>query len=115
MDSFKTYISEQILSIGFNPEHEKYRNEHKKEMHDLLKNAYSHPSIGGYGGHVSGSKEESDAIYSDIDNLNIKAVKKKQGITAVNVYKDKNGRKLIAVATDGTKSGKKRLDEFSKR
>lgn len=71
MFSFKEYLEEEylgerILSIGFKPEHEEYREKHRQEIHDILRKSYSHPDIGGYGGIKSGSKEESDAIHNDI-------------------------------------------------
>lgn len=104
MLQFKQFIIERIISIGINPEHEKFREQHRTEIHNLLRNAYK--DIGGYGGHVHGSKAESDAIHKDIDNSMIKATKRDGKITAVNLYKKQFGRKSIAVATDGTQQGK---------
>ncbi len=107
MLTFKSFLEEQIISIGFNPKHEHYREKYRQQFHDLLTKAYS--NIGGYGGKTSGSKEESDEIHNDISNLNIKAVKKQGGeITAINVYKDNHGRKLIATATN--KSPRSKID-----
>lgn len=109
MHTFKEYLSEEllnerVLSIGLNPEHEKHRETHRKEIHDMIHHAYS--SIGGYGGHKSGSEEESKAIHHDISSSVIKATKRDGKITAVNMYKKQHGRKSIAAATDTTAQGK---------
>ena len=100
-------LDEHILNIGLNPAHEKYREQHKSEFHNILHNSYK--KIGGYGGHESGSKEESEAIHSDISNSNhvIKATKRDGKITSLNIYKKSHGRKSIGVGTDGTDQGKK--------
>jgi hypothetical protein len=105
MQSFKDFLSEHILSIGFNPDHEKYRETHRSEMHNLIKNAYK--EIGGYAGLGHGSKEESDTIHNDISKLNIKAVKRDGKISSMNMYKDQHGRKSVASATDTSTQGKK--------
>lgn len=107
MKTFKEYLNETVISPGFNPDHEKFREKHRQEIHDVLRNSYSHPDIGGYAGHKSGSKEESDAIHSDISNHAIKAVVRNGKVSAVNIYKKQHGRKLIASGTDGTHQGKK--------
>ena len=102
---FKQYIQERVLSIGIKDTHEANREIHRHEIHGILHKSYA--SIGGYGGLGSGSKEEHDAIHSDISNSLIKATKRDGKITAVNLYKDKHGRKSIAAGTDGTEQGKK--------
>ncbi len=43
-----------------------------------------------------------------------KAVRKNGKIVAVAMYKDKNGRKRVAVGSDGTETGKKALQEIIK-
>jgi len=100
-------ISEKVLSIGINPSHEEHREKHRQEIHDIIHKSYSDPRIDGYGGHKSGSKEESDAIHHDITHSLIKAVKRDGKITAVNLYKKQHGRKSIASGTNGTVQGKK--------
>lgn len=107
MQSFKNFILERVISIGLNPDHEKYRNQHRKEIHDIIHKSYS--QVGGYGGHKSGSKEESDAIHHDISHSVIKATKREGKISAVNMYKKQHGRKSIASGTDGSEQGKKDL------
>lgn len=102
---FRHYLEEKVLSIGFNPAHEKHREQYRQQMHDMLHKAYS--SIGGYGGVGSGTPEESRAIHNDITHSNIKAVRRGDKISAVQLYKPQHGRKTIALATDGSTQGKK--------
>lgn len=104
ISSFSEFITERVISIGLNADHEKFREQHRKEIHDMIHQAYK--SIGGYSGHSPGSKEESKAIHDDISNSLIKATKRNGKITAVNLYKKQHGRKSIASATDGTSQGK---------
>lgn len=105
MQSFKEFIIEKVLSIGINPKHEHFREIHRKEIHDMIHKSYK--DIGGYSGHESGSKEESDAIHHDINHSLIKATKRNGKISSVNLYKKQHGRKSIASATDGSEQGKK--------
>lgn len=102
---FKEFITEHIVSIGFNDDQEKLRAKYKDEIFSILQKAYSHPSIGGYGKLESGSVAESAAIKSDIDNSLIKASIRNGKITAVALYKKSAGRKCIASGTDGSKQG----------
>lgn len=97
-------LTEKVLSIGLNPNHEKYREHHRGEMHDMIRKSYS--KIGGYGGHASGSDEESKTIHDDITNSHIKAIRRNGKISAVSLYKPKFGRKKITAATDGSDQGK---------
>lgn len=108
---FISYLEEHVISIGYNPKHEKFREQHRQEIHDLMHHAYK--AIGGYSGHKSGSEEESKAIHDDISKHNIKAVKRDGKISAVNIYKNQHGRKLVAVATNGTEQGKKDWKKIS--
>lgn len=107
MLSFKEYLEERFVSVGFRGDQESNREKHRKEIHDILSKSYSHPEIGGYGGHKTGSKEESEAIHDDISKSKIKAVKRDGKITAVKLYKDQHGRKSIATGTNGEDRGKK--------
>ena len=74
MLTFSAFLQERVLSIGLNPKHEQHREKYRQQMHDMIQKAYSHPDIGGYGGHKSGSKEESDAIHDDITHSVINTV-----------------------------------------
>lgn len=105
MLSFSQFLQEKVLSIGFNPKHEKFREQHRQQIHDIIQNSYKQVD-GGYGGLGSGTKEESEQIHKDISNLNIKAVKRGDKITAVNLYKDQFGRKSVATGHNGTEQGK---------
>ena len=109
MLTFKSFIplDEKVLSPGLNPEHEKFRELHRNEIHDMIQKSYSHPKIGGYSGLKSGSEEESKAIHDDISSSLIKMTKRDGKITSVNLYKPQFGRKSIASATDGSEQGKK--------
>lgn len=104
MQNFKDFLVEHILNIGLNPKHEKFREQHREEIHDLIRNSYV--QSGGYSGNKSGSTEESKAIHHDISNSIIKATKRNGKISSVNLYKKQFGRKSIASATDGTEQGK---------
>lgn len=106
MLTFKGFLKEHIVSIGLNHKNDDLREKHREEIHDILHKAYSHPSIGGYGGLKSGSKEESDSIHKDISDSIIKATRRNGKITAVNLYKNQHGRKTIAAGSDGTPKGK---------
>lgn len=111
MISFKQYlketytlVTEKVLSIGLNPDHEKFREKYRKQIHDIIQTSYV--KAGGYGGLTSGSKAESDAINADIDSSLIKATQRGDVITSVNLYKKAHGRKSIAAGTNGTPQGK---------
>jgi hypothetical protein len=101
----RTVLGEKVLSPGFNPEHNKYREHHRGEIHNMLRKTYS--DIGGYGGLGSGSKAESDSIHHDITHTNIKMTKRDGKLTTVNLYRDQHGRKSVASGTDGTNQGKR--------
>jgi hypothetical protein len=104
MLSFLEYMTEHVLSIGINPKHEKYREQYRSDIHDVLRNSYE--PIGGYGGISSGSEDESKAIHNDISNSLMKLVTRKGKVSAVTLYKPQHGRKAIAVGTDNSRQGK---------
>lgn len=103
---FMGQLVERVLSIGVNQDHEKYRDQHMQDMHDIVVKSYA--KIGGYGGLGSGSPEESNTVYKDLSNPDhiIKAIRRDGKITALNVYKKQYGRKSIVSATDGSDQGK---------
>ncbi len=110
--NFKRFLEEKILSIGFNPEHEKKREEVRPQVAKLLQQSYK--EIGGYAGFASGSDEESQAIHNDISSCNMKVTKREDAVTSVVLYRDKHGRKSVGIGTDGTMQGKKDLMDVVK-
>lgn len=111
MLSFRQYLEEsRTLEIGQNPKHEKYRQSHEDQMHDVIKKSYDNKELNGYMGLGSGTKEESDAIRSDIRNPNhhIQATIDRGKITSVIIKKKARsplikGRKLIAAGANSKK------------
>lgn len=106
MLTFNQYLQEKVINVGFNPEHDKFREQYRNQIHDILRRSYSSVEDG-YGGMGHGTPEESSAIHNDITNSNMKLTKRGDTITSVNLYKDKFGRKSIATGHDGTPQGKK--------
>lgn len=105
MLKFKTYLSERYLNLL--PHHEDKKREHGPEVHALVQKAYE--KIGGI--HGSGFKDHEDMV----KNIPMWKVHKKDGkVRAVALYKDKGGRKRVAVATDGSEEGKKGLGHIMK-
>jgi len=92
MKRYKEYISEKYVNlIGDDEGKEKYVD----EVWDLLQKSYA--PIGGIGG--SGFKNKQDMI----DNVPFWKLGVKNGkVVAVNLYKDKGGRKSVAFGSDGS-------------
>jgi len=116
MKTFLQYLQENnlyehVLSIGLNPKHEKFREQHRQAIHNIIRDSYK--DIGGYSGQGHGTKKESDAIHDDITNSSIKAVVRSGKVTAASLYKNKHGRKNIALGSDGTDQGKKDIKKTS--
>ena len=99
MLSYQNYITEHWLNlVGNHPDKEK----HKHEVFKLLQDSYK--PIGGI--HGSGFKDADDMV----KNIPMWKLKKKHGkVVSAALYKDKGGRKRVAVATDGSDEGKKHL------
>ena len=96
MRLYNKLINEKYLNL-FNTE---AKEEYVDQVWDILQAAYEY--IGGLKGNGFSSKEDM------IKNIPFwKLVKKDGKIIACQLYKDKNGRKLIAGASDGTAEGKK--------
>lgn len=106
--TFLEYICERYNNLFTAEQKQKL----SPQVWELLQNAYS--PIGGLKG--SGFKSEQDMI----DNIPMWKVATRNGIVKmVIMYKDRNGRKLIAMGTDGSPEGKSILtnalrSEFSR-
>jgi hypothetical protein len=109
MLTFRQYLEEKVLNPGFNPDHDKYREQYRNQIHDAIRHSYA--PIGGYLSLGSGTKEESDAIHADISNPDhaMKLTKRGDTITSIALYRKFKGRKSIVSATNGSEQGKKDL------
>ena len=77
------------------------------EVWEILKKSYS--KIGGIKGRGFGSKQEM------IEQIPFwKLVRKDGKIVAVVMYKDKKGRKMVAIGTDGSEEGQKATQDIYK-
>lgn len=96
-------IYEQLNESFKNFIHDDERKElYKDEVFNMLQKAYS--EIGGIKG--SGFRSPDDMV-KNIPFWKLGFVNSK--LVAVQMYKDKNGRKRVAIATDGTQTGKSQL------
>jgi len=98
MLSFRQYIlNEKFVNLLHDdPKKQQYADEVKS----LLDKSYA--SVGGI--HGSGFRDKDDMI----KNIPMWKLKKHQGkVVAAAMYKDKGGRKAVAIATDGTEHGKR--------
>jgi hypothetical protein len=98
----KEFITEAFINLIHD---DNKKNQYKNEVFDLLYNAYA--KIGGIGG--SGFRSPDDMV------ANIpfwKLVVRNGKVVAVSMYKDTEGRKRVAVATDGTETGKEGLADI---
>lgn len=101
MLTFKQYqkldLQERFINLLQGDEDRK--NQHAAEVHSMLQKAYS--KIGGIHGSGFSSPEEM------VKKIPMWKMFKHEGqIKAVKLYKDKEGRKSVAVATDGSPEGK---------
>jgi hypothetical protein len=106
---FKDFDYEaQSLQEGFTnllPQHEDLKRRHVDAVWDLLQHSYS--KIGGI--HGSGFESKEDMI----KKIPMWKIGKTNGrINSVVLYKDKEGRKSVAMGTDGTGEGKQRIAEI---
>lgn len=105
MKRFNEYLSERYVNLL--PHHEAEKHKHAKEVFDMVQKAYH--KIGGI--HGSGFKDHHDMV----KNIHMWKLHKKDGkIHSVALYKDRGGRKRVAVATDGSDEGKKGLGHIMK-
>ena len=102
MQSFSTFVSLNERFVNLLPQHEEEKHKHKHEVFNMLQHAYKDQG----GIHGSGFKDPDDMV----KNIPFWKIHKKEGkITSVSMYKDSQGRKRVAVATNGTEEGKKSL------
>lgn len=103
MLSFKDYLLQErfVNLIHGDPK----KHEYADEVKGLLDKSYA--SVGGI--HGSGFKDKEDMI----KNIAMWKLKKHQGkVVAAAMYKDKGGRKAVAIATDGSEHGKRAASEI---
>ena len=100
MLSFREYLSEQYKNLL--PRHEEDKVKHAHEVFNLIQTAYKDQG----GIHGSGFKSPEDMV----QNIPMWKLSKKDGkVTGVALYKDSEGRKRVAIATDGSDHGKKAI------
>jgi hypothetical protein len=103
MKTFKQFIEESYINLIHD---DPRKDQHKDEVHNMIQKAYE--KIGGI--HGSGF-----ASPDDMKNIHMWKLSRSQGkLKAVALYKDKGGRKSVAVATDGTEEGKEHLARIVK-
>ena len=106
MISFKRFseqlsiVQERVLNLfNDNEKHFDIRRQYAKEVWEMLQVAYS--KIGGIKGNGFNTIDDM------IQNIPFwKLVRKNEKIVAVVMYKGKQGRKMVAIATDGSEDGK---------
>lgn len=100
---YDDFINEKYINL-FGIDIKEYSN----EIFELLQSAYK--SIGGLKGN---GFDNADDMYKHFKMCKIS--KKKGVIKAVLLYKDREGRKLVALGTDSTKEGKEELVKILKK
>jgi hypothetical protein len=103
MKTFKQFITEHFINV-FTPEQ---KEPYVDQVWELLQKTYAY--AGGIKG--SGFKDKQDMI----DNIPMwKLVSKDGKIITARMYKDKDGRKIVASGTDGSKESIKSYRAISK-
>ena len=98
MLTFKEYLEERFINLL--PQHEKEKQDHSKHVYDMLTKSYADQ------GGIQGSGFESPE--SMVKKIPMWKLHRSDGkIRAAALYKDKTGRKRVAIATDGSDEGKK--------
>jgi hypothetical protein len=98
MQTFKNFLEERFINLL--PQHEKEKHEHAKHVHDMLTKSYADQ------GGIHGSGFENPE--SMVKKIPMWKLHKSDGkVRAAALYKDKSGRKRVAIATDGSDEGKK--------
>ena len=98
------FLTERYLNLFLSDKHQRER--YTQEVWDLLQNVYK--TKGGLKG--SGFKTPDDMV----NKLPMWKLARKNGrIVAVAMYKDKNGRKLVASGSDGSPEGMAALEDMA--
>lgn len=98
MLTFKQYLEERFINLLSQDEAKK--QEHAKHVHDMLTKSYADQ------GGIQGSGFENPE--SMVKKIPMWKLHKSDGkVRAAALYKDKGGRKRVAIATDGSDEGKK--------
>ena len=101
MISFSDFLVEHVE----NPSSVEAKKKYVDEVWQILQDSYKY--CGGI--HGSGFKSKQDMI----DNIPFWKLQKKGGkIVACVMYKDKGGRKMVALGSDGSPEGKKAVRQF---
>jgi hypothetical protein len=105
MEKFKEFLEERFVNL--HADHEKEKTAHADHVWNMLQAAYK--PIGGI--HGSGFESKEDMV----KKIPFWKIHKENGkVRSVQLYKDKEGRKRVAVATDGSDAGKKGLAQMMK-
>jgi len=105
MNEFKSFLEERFINLL--PQHEKEKHEHADHVWNMLQTAYK--PLGGI--HGSGFESKEDMV----KKIPMWKLHKEGGkVRSVQLYKDKEGRKRVAIATDGTDAGKRGLASMMK-
>ena len=97
MKTFKHFLEERFINLLHD---DPRKHQYAKEVHGMLQKAYK--KIGGIQGSGFSSPEDM------VKNIPMWKLHKKGGkIRGVVMYKDTNGRKGVATATDGSDEGKR--------
>jgi hypothetical protein len=102
MKRFEEFLNERFLNVFSDSEKQPFVD----DVWEIIQKSYA--KIGGI--HGSGFKSKEDMIKS-IPMW--KVVRKNGVIVAVALYKDKEGRKRVAVGTNGTEEGKASIREIA--
>ena len=102
MHTFKKFLQERFINLLHD---DPRKHQYAHEVHGMLQKAYE--KIGGIQG--SGFRSPEDMV----KNIPMWKLHKKGGkIRGAVLYKDTNGRKSVATATDGSEEGKKGVAEI---
>jgi len=98
MLTFKEFLEERF--VNFLPHHEAEKTAHADHVHDMLQKSYADQ------GGIHGSGFESPQAM--VKKIPMWKLHRSDGkVRAAALYKDKEGRKRVAIATDGSDEGKK--------